>query len=304
MPSLRPMKGVAVDFNKLRISEHEPMFMSPKLDGIRALVVNGVVMSNTLKPIRNRYVQELFGSHIFDGFDGELIVGDPTAPDSYRRTSSGVMSAAGRPEVTFHAFDWLKRKNVGFKYRYYDLAELFETQRLTWGGHFELVPHRRVTSVEQINAVTDDWLEKGFEGSILRDPEAVYKFGRSTMNEQGLLKIKKWEDGEAVIVDAYEMLLNENMPTRDALGYQVRSAHKGNKRASGMLGAVVVKCLKTGLTFKVGSGFDHETRLRLWAMREQLVGQIIRYKWFAIGNYDVPRHPIFTGFRHPEDLSL
>ena len=32
-------------------------------------------------------------------------------------------------------------------------------------------------------------LEQGYEGVMLRDPNGLYKFGRSTMREQGLIQV-------------------------------------------------------------------------------------------------------------------
>src|SRR5690348_12921017 len=81
-----------------------PIFGSPKLDGIRATVVNGIVMSRTMKPIPNNYIQDLFGHDAMNGLDGELIVGDPSASDVFHRTSSGVMSIEGEPDVTLWIF--------------------------------------------------------------------------------------------------------------------------------------------------------------------------------------------------------
>jgi DNA ligase 1 len=58
-----------------------PMLLSPKLDGIRCLIINGVVCGRSLKPIPNRFVQQLFGRPELNGLDGELIVGPPTAKE-------------------------------------------------------------------------------------------------------------------------------------------------------------------------------------------------------------------------------
>jgi DNA ligase-1 len=46
-----------------------PLLASAKIDGVRALVKDGKVLSRSLKPIPNRHVQEMFGS--LEGADGE-----------------------------------------------------------------------------------------------------------------------------------------------------------------------------------------------------------------------------------------
>ncbi len=67
-----------------------PILVSPKLDGIRALRMNGQLVSRTLKPIPSPRAQEIT-AHLPDGVDGELIVGRPNH-DPYRRTVSAVMT--------------------------------------------------------------------------------------------------------------------------------------------------------------------------------------------------------------------
>ena len=96
---IKPMLATEADFNKLRY----PVYTQPKLDGIRVIIKNGVVYSRSLKPIPNKHIQALFGH--MDGVDGELIVGNPTAHDVFQKTTSGVMSKYGEPDVTLYAFD-------------------------------------------------------------------------------------------------------------------------------------------------------------------------------------------------------
>lgn len=87
MPSVdmfRPMLACDADLEKLRF----PLLASAKLDGVRAIVRGGVVFSRSNKPIPNQFVQDKF-KHL-EHYDGELIYGDPTAKDCYRRTVSAV----------------------------------------------------------------------------------------------------------------------------------------------------------------------------------------------------------------------
>lgn len=95
---------------------------SPKLDGIRAIVLGGVVMSRNLIPIPNRYVQQRFAG--LEWFDGELIFGDPTSPTVYRDTYSAVMSEEGKPDVRFFVFDHVREMDKPFCRRLIDLQVL------------------------------------------------------------------------------------------------------------------------------------------------------------------------------------
>ena len=89
--TVKPMlAGKATDeqISKL-FDQFGEMYASPKLDGIRCMIQNGVALSRSLKPIRNEYIQNILGGmELFNGLDGELIVGDPTAHDVYRTTTS------------------------------------------------------------------------------------------------------------------------------------------------------------------------------------------------------------------------
>src|SRR6185437_11420902 len=83
-----------------------PLIASPKLDGVRAIISADGVLSRTLKPIPNRRVQELLRG-LPVGLDGELLAGDPTAPDVYRKTVSMVMSEdAEITGLTYQVFDY------------------------------------------------------------------------------------------------------------------------------------------------------------------------------------------------------
>lgn len=67
MMTFKPMlAATVVDRTKLRF----PFLASPKLDGIRCIVLDGQVLSRSLKPIRNKFiVKQLQG---LPNLDGEL----------------------------------------------------------------------------------------------------------------------------------------------------------------------------------------------------------------------------------------
>jgi DNA ligase 1 len=90
-----------------------PCLVSPKLDGIRALVLNGKIVSRKLLPIRNLYVQkELQG--LPDGLDGELMVSNT----EFYGTESGIMTTQGEPDFFFNVFDNAFLNDKTFEERY------------------------------------------------------------------------------------------------------------------------------------------------------------------------------------------
>ncbi len=297
---MKPMLAGNVDFTKLRF----PVMASPKLDGIRALIIDGQVFSRKLLLIPNWHVQDLFGHDELNGLDGELIVGPAHAPDAYRKTMSGVMSKYGTPEVTFHVFDDFSLPNhLGYAPRYNALQDrLRKTRFCHLGEGLELVTHIYLENQEQLLEYEATCLAKGYEGIMLRSLAGPYKQGRSTANEGWLLKVKQFADSEAEVIGYEELLHNANEATTYELGNTKRSSHKANKQLTGKLGALQVRDLKTNETFSVGTGFDDAQRWQYWQDRETLVGKLITYKYFPSGNLAAPRFPTFKGFRDKSDV--
>lgn len=293
---MRPMLAGKFDEKLQRF----PALVSPKLDGIRAVVQHGVVHSRSWKHIPNRYVQQLFGRPEFEGMDGELVVGSPTHRDCMRNTTSGVMSYDGQPNVTFWVFDQLPYAREPYEKRLIELRERVDL--LPNETQLRFVPQHLVRSLEELYACETQYLLLGYEGLIVRDPAAEYKQGRGTTRAGDMLKLKRFTDAEAVILGAVELMHNANEARLDERGYTKRSSSQEGKIPMGLLGALRCSDPKTGQEFEVGTGFTELDRIKLWQNRECLPGQIIKYKHFSYGQKDKPRQPVFLGFRHQDDL--
>ena len=277
--------------------------IAPKLDGIRAIHVHDAgLLTRTLKPVPNRHLQHLWASPALHGLDGELILGDPTATDVFRKTTSAVMSHAGEPEIIFHAFDDFTDPRSPYQDR---LARLELRVKIlkNQGYPVVLVPQTLVAANNPLEAVETSLLAEGYEGVVARNPRATYKFGRSTLREACLLKLKRFADGEAVILQAVELMRNGNEAERNALGYLERSTEHAGLIPGGTLGALEVRDLVSGVTFAIGSGFDQVTRDRLWRGRAPLPVQLVAYRPFPVGAYEKPRFPTYKGLRNPLDLA-
>lgn len=274
-----------------------PMLLSPKIDGIRAVVVNGQLLSRTLKPIRNRHTQTLFGRPELEGLDGELVVGNPYDKNLMQQTSSGVMSYDGRPDVKYFVFD---KWDMDSSFNVRLCLSLDYLCRTPQTYH---VKHTLIHSYEEMLFYEQFYLTQGYEGVMLRHPLGPYKQNRSTLREAYLVKVKRFEDGEAAITGYEPLLRNLNEAQVDERGYTKRSHSLEGKVSDEALGKVFVRDLATGVEFSVGSGFTEAQRYDLWETREVLAGRVIKYKSFKnAGVKDAPRHPIFLGFRDVEDL--
>lgn len=300
---MKPMKGVEPDpKHPLRFS----LLVSPKIDGLRAVVKGGVVLSNSLKPIPSLYVQEQFGR--LEGADGELTIGVPyTLPEDgpkgvFGRSRGKLMrKSSAKIEVQFNVFDRWDRPDEPFHTRFNSLGTITQEH-----PSVVIVPHYAILDQERLDRLETWALETGFEGLILRDPDGLYKYGRSTAIEQGLLKLKRFEDGEAVILGVTEQCKNTNEAYIDELGRTKRSSAQGGMVGKGTLGAFVVRDLKTNVEFSIGTGrgLDDQRRAEFWNIRDKLPGLILRYKFQEVGTKDAPRIPLYNGFRDKIDISL
>lgn len=286
----KPMLSGKADLEKVKF----PVLASHKLDGVRVIVKDGVVWSRNFKPIPNKHVQELFGRPECEGFDGELIVGLETADTVFQATTSGVMSQSGTPDVVFHVFDCIDT-DAGFAERFDRVKS--RTARLK---DVVAVPHIIIDNIKDLEDYEEYNVRRGYEGIMLRDPAGKYKHGRSTTKEGGLLKVKRFEDAEAVVVDVVELLSNQNEQELDNLGRTVRSSRKEGMKPTGKLGAIIVESKEFG-RFSIGSGFTDTARRDLWKRRDALKGKLAKFKYQPSGVKEKPRFPVFLGFRNKID---
>lgn len=295
----KPMlAGTCEDITKLNY----PVIASPKLDGIRCTVQNGEVVSRNLKPIPSTYVQGLLDYPWLEGIDGELVYGDPCAPDCFNKTTSAVMRkdfpeelcAAG---LKLYVFD--KFSDGVFTKRLVEARDIAHQS-----PSVEFVPHHIINNYEELADYEHHHLELGYEGVMVRDPGGPYKHGRSTLNQGYLLKIKQFVDAEAEVIGYEEQMHNNNEATKDNLGHTKRSHEKAGMVPAGVLGALRVRDLKTGIEFNLGTGFSGDERAALWIIKESLPGKFVTYKSFPVGVINKPRFPVYKGFRDPIDFEV
>jgi len=290
--TFKPLLAGKFDASKQKF----PVLASAKLDGVRCIVIDGVAMSRSLKPIPNEFVQKMIGKAKYNGLDGELMVGFVGGKDVYRNTVSAVMREDGTPAFAFWVFDTCEFDTWAYHLR------LKKIQKFDGDGAIKVLPHYSMKDMDALDKFEAKQLERGLEGVILRSPDGYYKYGRSSTNEGILLKLKRFEDSEAEIIGVEELLKNDNDATTNALGHTERSSHKANMTPKGTMGALNVRDLKTKVEFSIGTGFDAETRFQFWTGRKCVIGKIVKYKYFASGSKDKPRFPVFLGFRDKRDM--
>lgn len=292
----KPMSAATVtDLQQVQL----PVLASPKIDGFRAVVCGGRLLSRNLMEFPNKHTQELFSKNNLEGMDGELTVGLACGDGVFSRTSSGVTSIEGNPDVIYHTFDLCTNHHVVRPYaaRLYDLNKIFG--KLKQRGTVRLVEQTKLETLNDLERYLSEHLLLGYEGAMLRSLHGIYKYGRSTLREQHLMKVKPFEDSEAVVYGYEEGVTNTNETGNAGR----RRSLKAGLVPKGTLGALLVRDCVSGVEFRLGTGtMKHVQAAALWVARKKLVGRTAKYKYQKIGSVIAPRQPIFLGWRHEIDL--
>jgi DNA ligase-1 len=115
--------------------------------------------------------------------------------------------------------------------------------------------------------------------------------------------LKRFRDGEAVVLCLEEGVVNNNEVKRTPLGYSERSNHQANKLKSGKVGTIIGKDLKTQETLLISPGkMTHSEREYYWDNPQALIDKIIKYKTFDYGALNTPRFSTYQAFRSAEDM--
>ncbi len=292
-----------------------PYLATPKIDGIRFYVYSSHIWTRSNKGISNLNIQRQVGPLLPDGIDGEIY------DTSFGATQSlcGSHASEIQPTATLYLFDYFTDDKIGYGDRVTGLNEVVKQLRgQGWtksptasrpglplyrhhGYSFGICPLYPVwiQNFAQLERYYEDCLAAGHEGIILRCPVAPYKFGRSTIAENGMLRYKPTIDREAVILGVVEQLSNINPVVKNELGRSSRSTHQAGLVPAGTLGSFQVRDTLTDVVFNVGNGpgLTHIERMRLWNKRFELPGQVIEYRSMPYGVKEKPRHPQFLGIK-------
>jgi len=270
-----------------------PKLASVKLDGIRVVTKFGGALTRSLKPVPNLYLREKLAP--YQNLDGEVIVGPENAPDVYRRTNSAVMSIEGTFDFKFYVFDDLHNPVAPLSRRLDDL------RNRPLPPFIRVLEQTTVNDQAHLDNLYAHFLDRGYEGAILRNPQSIYKYGRSTAKSQDMLKLKPFTDSEAIVLSTYEAMENQNEAFTNELGQTERSTHQENLVGKGMVGGFIVKDLKSGVEFNCSPGaLTHDERRELFLSKNE--GKILKYRSMAYGVKEKPRFPRFIGWRSTLDM--
>lgn len=287
-----------------------PMWGTPKKDGIRAQVFwdkktkTNRMFSRKHLPIPNCHIEEWCAEYeVPVGCDGELVVQGRFGDEDFHECQSKIMSNITVPfKWTYYVFDqWWDDMpgDPGYRKRFKNIAKT-----LAGTGLLDVVLLKPIPLLSPEDVIVYEKYQvdvEGNEGIILRSGDGHYKQGRCTLNEQLMLKMKRFESREAKVIDFIERKHNANKQTRDKVGAAKRSKHKANLHGMNTLGALVGRDLETGVEFKC-AGFTDEQAQKIWNNKMDYYEKIFTYDKQIHGEKDKPRSPQFKGFRSLDDL--
>jgi len=207
---------LAYPVSKKEIDYSKPVFVQPKLDGVRCVIqANWVPGTNQVAGIKaysrtgkewkniNHILEQLkpfFAKYPYVILDGELYNHDFC--DDFEQIISMVRKTKPTDEarlksaenVQFHCYDIID-EGLPFDQR----CEFISESLMLLGDSIHTVDTIMVFDEEDAQSVHRSNLKKGYEGSIVRTND-VYKCGRSW----SLRKFKEFHDAEAMLIDWVE----------------------------------------------------------------------------------------------------
>ena len=279
--------------------------LEPKLDGVRCITIVNFDARTVVQYTRNGKVLENFG-HIADSIlanidllgrsyvlDGEVVsksfqdlMKQVHRKDDVQSSDARLMLFDIIPLSEFQA-----GRSVMAQRRRTNLLKSFKPV-FDKIGHIDVISQIEVdldsyVGEVQFKAFNKEAIEQGFEGIMIKDPNAVYECKRST----SWLKQKPFIEVSLTVT-----------------GYE-----EGTGRNEGKLGALICEGEDDGkkIVVNVGSGFSDDQRADYWTGKEAMLGQIVEVRADAATiNQDsadtyslrFPRFLQFRGFAKGEKI--
>jgi DNA ligase-1 len=280
-----------------------PLLASTKLDGIRCIIKEGEILSRSLKQIQCQQLRERlepirqFSELNQVIFDGEIYSPKLTFQQITHFTMTRDLGDEELPEhLRVYCFDMLDGFDRPFELR----NDVMEGTIGLYNHIAYPVEQREVHSAKEVETYFEEVLSQGYEGLILRDPKSFYKFGRGTIKEGIIFKVKPFLDFDGQIIDVIQATeVNEDAEKKiNELGRSVTSKKKGERHTIDKASAFMVKY--EGKDLKVVLSMTDEEKEEVWKNKETYIGRWISYKGMLVGSKDVPRHPVMIRFREPK----
>jgi DNA ligase 1 len=294
MKTFKPMlaPNETIDIKTLKY----PLLASYKLDGIRCIFKDGEMYSRALKQFPNVQLINRF-QHLADFSKTENIIldGELLAKSISFNELSGLTRQLDHilpDDLYFYCFDAIADNNFD---------QPFIERTLNLDDHLftdvKLIGQRLIDNVDEINKYYEEALDWGCDGLILRDPTGRYKFGRGTVKEGLIYKMKPFMTFDAQIIGIIQATeVREGAEKKiNELGRSVTSKKKDDRILIEKASAFVV--MYEGKELKITIAMTDEEKEEVWKNQNKYIGRFIEYKGMLVGSKDLPRHPVFLRFR-------
>ena len=276
---IKPM--LAHKYDDSRVDWSQPVYIQPKLDGVRCVFTKDGAFSRTGKQFKNVAHIELallsFFKHSPDVIlDGELY--NHKLKNDFEKIISLVRKQKPTADdrldaqhlVQFHVYDYISAPVYdSYKTRMQQLvtSDIYDAQ-------IKYVPAKLVDSYNYARDLHATFLSEGYEGSIIR-LDGLYKHGRS----YDLMKFKDFSDTEATII-----------------GYEL-----GKGKRQGTLGKFIMLD-DEGIQFGCppGKGYTYKDLANMLLKVNDYIGQRATFTYFQRTKAGSYRHPLFKCIRNYE----
>lgn len=190
-----------------------PVYVQPKLDGHRMLATvqdgNVVLYSRQGKVLDVEHIREKLQTLWNNGFwRGQTLDGEVYAHGETLQTISSLVKKP-KPEskkLVYHLYDIMT--DWTYDDRYLIVESLVNTLREPC---IQLVPAIEVSHMDEVNSAHVEALTRGYEGTMIRQPDFPYGEGKRC---KSLMKKKDIQDAEFLITGLTEGKVNERLGTR------------------------------------------------------------------------------------------
>mgnify|MGYP003335312217 FL=1 len=269
-PKTLPMPMLAHKFKDNKSKVEFPVFVQPKLNGMRMLFDGDMGWSRGNKEIIPEVIQHL--KFDTDGFilDGELML-----PGNQLLQESMTAIKKFRPELSptliYHVYDVVD-SDLPYAKRYQLIVDICRNAP----KNVKIVQTELVKNEDDIMKYHKKFVKDGFEGTMVRFPEFPYEIGKRSYS---LLKLKDFTDDEYRIVD----IIDGDGSDRGLAIFQLDNG-KGQ----------IFNCRPEG---------SQENRADLFENRKKLIGKYLTVRFFELSKDGVPIFPVGVGIRDLKDFS-
>ena len=275
----KPM--LAHKYDDSRVDWSKPVYIQPKLDGVRCLFTKNGAYSRTgkqfmnlrhiemaLKPFFNQQPDvildgELYNHKLKNDFEKIIALVRKQKPTDNDRLDAQHL-------VQFHVYDYFD----GVMYNSYSTRQDQLACFDMYDAQIKYVPPKIVSAYKTARAIHSKFLTHGYEGSIIR-LDGLYKHGRS----YDLMKFKDFSDTEATII-----------------GYEL-----GKGKREGTLGKfLMIDDDNNEFGCPPGKGYNYKDLANMLKNIDDYIGKRATFTYFQRTNAGSYRHPLFKCIRNYE----